>query len=246
MSGIALWPLLCLSFIRQNIINGGQLMNFDRRKFIKNIGIGTIAGFISETIMASRSCKRFVTPRQPEGPFYPEEIPSDMNADLTMVNGHEKPAMGTPIMVKGIIKDQYCRPIENAVIEIWQACHTGRYNHSSDTSDSKMDPHFQYYALMRSNSKGEYSYKTIIPGAYQANRNWIRPPHIHYKVSSRGYEELITQLYFKGENLNKDDQILRELSKDDRNKIVVEFKKDEKSGLLTGSFNIGLKKNVRL
>ncbi len=221
-------------------------MPFDRRKFIKSIGIGTIAGFTSGTIMASRSCKIFFTPQQPEGPFYPEEIPLDINADLTKVTGHLKGATGTPIMVKGIIKDQHCRPIENAVIEIWQACHTGRYNHSSDTSDSKLDPHFQYYALMRSNSKGEYSYKTIIPGAYEANRNWIRPPHIHYKVSSRGYEKLITQLYFKGEVLNKDDSILKELSKEDRKKIIVDFKKDDKSGLLTGFFNIGLKKNVRL
>ena len=214
-------------------------MNFDRRKFI-NIGLGTIAGLVSGGVK-SDSCDFFVTPKQPEGPFYPEEKPLDMNADLTKVAGHLKKATGEEIVVKGVIQDQFCKPIENAVVEVWQACQTGRYNHPSDTSTAKLDPHFQYYALMKTNSKGEYSYKTIIPGAYKASRNWIRPPHIHYKVSLRGYEELITQLYFKNHWLNQKDSILNGLDDEQRSKVVVDFKKDE-DGILTGHFVINIKK----
>ena len=135
--------------------------------------------------------------------FYPREFPIDTNADLTKVRGHVKEAMGQVIVVKGVVQDQFCRPVEGAIVEIWQACHTGRYNHPSDTSKEKLDPHFQYYALMKTNAKGKYSYKTIIPGAYKASSFWVRPPHIHYKVSLRGHETLITQLYFKGHHLNK-------------------------------------------
>jgi protocatechuate 3,4-dioxygenase beta subunit len=209
-------------------------MSFDRRKFI----IGSIAGLAAKGILAD-SCKFLLTPQQPEGPFYPKTSPLDTDADLTMVKGQQ--AKGEVVVVKGIIQDQFCRPVENAVVEVWQACHTGRYNHPSDTSTAKIDPHFQYYALMKTNSKGEYSYKTIIPGAYKASRNWIRPPHIHYKVSLRGYEELITQLYFKGNELNQRDSILNELNKEEKNKVIVEFKKDE-SGFLTGKFIVNIKK----
>ena len=209
-------------------------MSFDRRKFI----IGSIAGLASKGIFAD-SCKFLLTPQQPEGPFYPTTSPLDTDADLTMVKGQQ--AKGEIVVVKGIIQDQFCRPVENAVVEVWQACHTGRYNHPSDTSRAKIDPHFQYYALMKTNSKGEYSYKTIIPGAYKASRYWTRPPHIHYKVSLRGYEELITQLYFKGNELNQRDSILNGLSKEEKNKVIVEFKKDE-SGFLTGKFIVNIKK----
>ena len=94
---------------------------------------------------------------------------------------------------------------------------------------------------MKTNSKGEYSYKTIIPGAYKASRNWVRPPHIHYKVSLRGYEELITQLYFKNHWLNQKDSILNGLDDEQRSKVVVDFKKDE-NGTLTGHFVINIKK----
>ena len=209
-------------------------MSFDRRKFI----IGSIAGLASKGILAD-SCKFLLTPQQPEGPFYPTTSPLDTDADLTMVKGQQ--AKGQVVVVKGIIQDQFCRPVENAVVEVWQACHTGKYNHPSDTSRAKIDPHFQNYALMKTNSKGEYSYKTIIPGAYKASRNWTRPPHIHYKVSLRGYEELITQLYFKGNELNQRDSILNGLNKEEKNKVIVEFKKDE-SGFLTGKFIVNIKK----
>ena len=214
-------------------------MSFDRRKFI-NLGIGSIAGFAAG-VVKSDTCDFFLTPEQPEGPFYPDAKTLDMDADLTKVKGHSKTAKGDLIVVKGTIQDQFCKPIENAIVEVWQACNSGKYNHPSDTSKAELDPYFQYYALMKTDSKGEYSFKSVIPGAYQASRNWVRPPHIHYKVSLRGYEELITQLYFKGHWLNQKDSIINNLNEEERSKVLVDFKKDER-GILTGQFIINIKK----
>ena len=216
-------------------------MSFDRRNFMKKMGLGTLSGIVAAKAVADDTCKYMVTPRQPEGPFYPREFPLDANADLTKVKGHLKEAEGEVVVIHGIIQDQFCRPIEGAIVEVWQACHTGKYNHPSDTSTEKLDPHFQYYALMRTNTKGEYSYKTILPGAYKANQSWVRPPHIHYKVSLRGHETLITQLYFKGNKLNERDHILRELSEKEKKNIIIDFKKNEK-GVLQGHFIINLRK----
>src|SRR5690606_7344137 len=129
------------------------------------------------------NCDFRPTPDQPPGPFYPRRFPKDTDVDLTRVAGRAKRAQGELVLVEGVVTDDFCRPIEGAIVEIWQACHTGRYNHPSDTSGTPLDPDFQYYGVMRTNAKGEYSFKTIRPGSYQASRDWRRPSHIHYKVS---------------------------------------------------------------
>lgn len=180
-----------------------------------------------------------VTPPQTEGPFYPRSFGLDQDNDLTFVKATFGQALGEVVFIRGIVQDEACRPIKGAIIEIWQACHTGKYNHPSDPNPAKLDPEFQYYGRATSNEKGEYVFKTIIPGEYQANESWRRPPHIHVKVQLRGYTELTTQMYFKGHALNKEDKILKSLSIDDQRKVVIDFKKDS-NGLKIGQFNLSL------
>ena len=48
----------------------------------------------------------------------------------------------------------------------------------------------------------------MLPGAYPVSAQWSRPPHIHFKVSKRGYEELVTQMYFADQALNLQDRLL--------------------------------------
>ena len=119
-------------------------------------------------------------------------------------------------------------------------CHTGKYNHPSDPNPAKLDPNFQYWGQTTTNEKGEYFFKTIIPGAYPATNTWTRPPHIHFKVNLRGYNELTSQLYFKGHKLNRTDRILQSLTKEGRDNVIVDFVKGD-DGKKTGAFNISIK-----
>lgn len=216
-------------------------MSLSRRKFFNKLGQGAVAGVIGANVLASETCKFLKTPDQPLGPFYPLQLPSDTNIDLTQVEGNTRSAFGERVLITGVVQDKNCKPIEGAIVEVWQACESGKYNHPSDTSPNKLDPNFQYYAQVITNSKGEYSFKTIIPGEYDASASWRRPPHIHFKVSLRGYEELVTQLYFKGEKLNDFDRILQSLNKDEQNEVVVEFKQANASHTIKkGIFNIKL------
>lgn len=218
------------------------MTGINRRNFISKLGLKTAVGIGLTSTLAAKTCDSLLTPAQPLGPFYPRQLPADTNADLTLVNGRALRAVGRQVLVNGIVQDEACRPIKGAIVEIWQACHTGKYDHPSDTSNADIDPNFQYYAMVKTNERGEYSFKTIIPGTYHASSDWIRPPHIHYKVSLRGYQELVTQLYFKGEELNRHDKILQNLSQEEQEKVVVDFKQDERSGILTGQFIINLKR----
>lgn len=169
----------------------------------------------------AQSC--LLTPKQTEGPFYPERDQADKDNDLTWVKGAAKPAEGEVIYVKGVVSNQFCQPVENALVEIWQACASGKYNHSGDPNPAALDPHFQYWGRAVTNTKGEYEFKTIKPGHYPASRDWMRPPHIHVKVLRRGHEELTTQMYFKGDRFNAQDRILQALSQQEQSQVIVDF-----------------------
>src|SRR5438552_2220640 len=73
-----------------------------------------------------------ITPAQTEGPFYPVKDQADKDTDLTQVSGRITKAKGDVIYVRGRVQDQACRPVAGALVEIWQACATGKYNHPSD------------------------------------------------------------------------------------------------------------------
>lgn len=182
------------------------------------------------------------TPPQIEGPFYPVVDQLDKDADLVTVSGANKSAQGEVVIVEGVLTDQSCQVVAGALVEIWQACHTGRYNHPADPNTAELDPDFQYWGKAVTDKDGKYTFRTIIPGAYPADTDWIRPPHIHFKVAKLGYVELITQMYFSGQTLNTQDKILQNLKSADQKKVIVEFKKDSANPHPKGVFNIQIVK----
>ena len=216
-------------------------MIINRRIFSQKFGVGALIALSTSAHAASSVCQKLLTPEQPEGPFYPISTPPESDVDLTRLKGSRVKAKGEEIIVDGQVLDENCNPIHGAVVEIWQACHSGKYNHPSDNSNNQLDQNFQYYGQASTDTKGRYRFKTILPGAYAASANWTRPPHIHFKVSLRGYTELITQMYFAGQKLNKHDRILQGLQLEEQKEVVVALEKDLNTGLRKGVFNIGLK-----
>jgi len=218
-------------------------MNVDRRSLlVKSImGAGALAAAPGAVKAALKSCG--LTPAQTEGPFYPIADQADKDNDLTLVRGRTKQALGEVVIMKGIVQDDECRPVKNALVEIWQACASGKYNHPGDPNPATLDPDFQYWGRATTNERGEYEFKTIRPGHYQATNTWMRPAHIHLKVHRRGYEELTTQVYFKDDPYNGNDRILQSLSRAERNNVIVDFKNRPHTHK-TGIFNISIKSIV--
>lgn len=188
--------------------------------------------------------------------------------DLTLVKGHNKSAHGQQVYIRGKITNEKCEPLDKAEVFIWQASETGKYNHHSDEDNveflnpfngqkmkRKLDPDFQYWGRCTTDINGNYSFKTIVPGFYPAdydetklNESWFRPPHIHFMVSRLGYQQLVTQMYFTGDEikdrelidqLNAKDLILQspKLSESDKKNLIVDFKKTT-SGEILGEFNL--------
>lgn len=163
------------------------------------------------------------TPRQIEGPFYPVAEQADKDVDLTQVQGHAQAARGTRLLLEGSVRTIEGAPVPGALVEIWQACATGRYNHPRDRNPAALDPDFQYWGRLAADASGGYRFKSIKPGAYPNTPDWKRPPHIHFRVIAPGFRSLTTQMYFEGEDLNARDRLLQNLAPAERRMLTVAF-----------------------
>jgi len=143
--------------------------------------------------------------------FRAEELGPRDN-DLIMNAAKDGMPVGERIIVHGFVRDQYERPVANALVEVWQANASGRYRHKKDQYIGALDPNFGGCGRMLTDANGYYAYRTIRPGPYPwRNRvNDWRPAHIHYAISGDGWvQRLITQMYFEGDPLIASCPILR-------------------------------------
>jgi protocatechuate 3,4-dioxygenase beta subunit len=195
---------------------------------VLSLGLLTVYGSAAEIQKMPREtadgCP--VTPPQTEGPYYPPktqlDAQMDKDSDLTQVSGQPGTAKGLVLYVMGQIRDARCRPIEGAMVEIWQASESGRYRHPRDTQNpAPLDPQFQYWGKYITGKDGRYLFKTIKPGAYPIGPQLMRPPHIHFKVTSPEFGQLITQMYFAGDSFQEQDPILNRIPGPERNSVVV-------------------------
>jgi len=221
------------------------MKNYNRREWIFRIGVLSSLSFVSIWSHAAKITKICgFTPRQVLGPFYPEKwIQGDSwEADLTLVPGAKKSVNGNKIVVQGKVLDSKCRPVAGAKVQLWQANSHGRYRHKRDDGNSNLiDPGFTGSAQVITNKAGQYLFKTIMPGTYDAAPGWTRPAHLHFKVIQKEYEELVTQMYFAGGAHQSLDPILGRVPDKDRSKLIVKFKIDKKKQIKIGIFNFELK-----
>lgn len=172
-----------------------------------------------------------------EGPFYPNKLPLDTDNDLLIVNDSLTPAVGEVTHLTGRLLDAHGDPIRNALIEIWQADHTGTYLRSRGPAGT-FDPNFQGFGRFLTSSTGEYYFRTIRPVAYTG-----RPaPHIHFAVKVKGREKWTTQLFVKGDPGNARDGLYRDIPEKGRETVTAEFVpvKISRAGELAARFDIVL------
>jgi protocatechuate 3,4-dioxygenase beta subunit len=205
-----------------------------RREFLSTMTLGA-ALFTTRGVFAE---ELFQTPRQTEGPFYPDKLPLDTDNDLLVITDSTTPAVGEVTYLGGRILDARGNPLRNALVEIWQVDNNAVYLHSKDKRRDQHDEHFQGYGRFLTGSNGEYGFRTIKPVIYPG-----RCPHIHFKVGQAGKELLTTQCYVKGEPSNERDGIYKRIGDEKaRDSVTVDFKPlpGSRIGELTARFDIVL------
>lgn len=163
-----------------------------------------------------------VTPTQTEGPFYPETaIEQQLFNDTDLVQraaGHEF-AKGQTIVVAGIVRSRQGKPLAGSIVEVWQACASGRYYHSRDSENPLLlDNNFQFWGRCVTGEDGRYSFKTIVPGKYPGRNG----RHIHFRIDSPQRPRLVTQCYFSDFGTdNAQDGIYSRLDAKQRDQVTV-------------------------
>ena len=112
------------------------------------------------------------------GPFFPREFGQGAN-DLT-------PARGEAIEITGRVVQLDGEPLDNVILEIWQADAAGRFD----------NPDFPGWGRAATDADGEYSFKTVKPGASAG-----RAPHINFLIVYSGLmRQLQTVMFFDNGN----------------------------------------------
>ncbi|HVY16803.1 MAG TPA: protocatechuate 3,4-dioxygenase [Rhodopila sp.] len=162
------------------------------------------------TAPADASTKLPRTPPQILGPFYPFMQTPVETGDLTGNGG----ARGTVLYLSGRVLTETGQPVVGAKVEIWQANADGRYAHPNDENPARLDEKFHGFAVTRTDAEGRYHFKTVRPAAYPAAPGRWRPAHIHFSVTAK-YEQLVTQMYFRGGEYNDTDPWLNSAARKD-------------------------------
>jgi protocatechuate 3,4-dioxygenase, alpha subunit len=127
---------------------------------------------------------------------------------------------GQKIRIEGRITDGDGAPINDAMLEIWQADAQGRYAHPRDDR-ARPNANFKGFGRSATDKDGVYSFDTVKPGAVAGPGGRPQAPHIVFCIFSRGMlRQIYTRLYFSDEAANAGDPILTLVPADRRGTLV--------------------------
>jgi protocatechuate 3,4-dioxygenase alpha subunit len=155
------------------------------------------------------------TPYPTVGPYFKIGLEAFYRDDLTGPN-----ASGQVIEIAGSVFDADDLPVPDAVLEFWQADSDGRY--PAEPQRKPFEGSFVGFGRVPTNEAGKFRFRTIKPGAVQADTPTARQaPHVLVSVFMRGlHHRLVTRIYFNDEAANADDPVLRSVEEHRRDSLV--------------------------
>ncbi len=177
--------------------------------------------------MAGKPTHRGQTPSQTVGPFFAlgltprecgYEYPSLFGASTVRAD-----TRGERIRIVGRVLDGEGAPIDDAMIELWQADADGRYQHTAGSGgDSSPDSAFPGFARAGTGVAPDRSFvfRTIKPGGTGDGH----APHVILVIFMRGgLNHLYTRVYFADENSANDaDPVLSAVPEERRHTLLAQ------------------------
>jgi protocatechuate 3,4-dioxygenase alpha subunit len=81
---------------------------------------------------------------------------------ITDIAGPEVP--GERVTIRGRVLDGDGNPVNDALIEVWQANAEGKYSHPDDTQEKPLRPQFLGFGRAPTDDDGAFHFTTIKPG----------------------------------------------------------------------------------
>lgn len=147
------------------------------------------------------------------GPFYRPGAPFKTDLVQAGTNGEIMHFSGTVFGKDG-------KALKAALVEIWHCDENGVYDNTSDN--------YVYRSSFKTGADGKYNFKSIFPVPYAVNTTLTRPAHIHMRISAAGVQDLVTQVYFKGDKHIAEDISAKDKSALNRILAVTKNAKNEK------------------
>lgn len=177
-----------------------MLNTMDRKKFIKNLGLGVIATPLLSSSLACGSdtknqanqatetdtCK--TSPRETAGPF-PLKSPADVVRENIIGDRN-----GIPLVINLTIQNtnNNCEPLADVYVDIWQCDAHGNYSEYSGQLDGNFTNKNFLRGRQTTNAQGKTDFVSIYPGWYPG-----RAPHLHLEVLDKNQRSLlVTQIAF--------------------------------------------------
>lgn len=147
------------------------------------------------------------------GPFYRPGAPFKTDLVQAGTNGEIMHFSGTVFGKDG-------KALKAALVEIWHCDENGVYDNTSDN--------YVYRSSFKTGADGKYNFKSIFPVPYAVNTTLTRPAHIHMRISAAGVQDLVTQVYFKGDKHIAEDVSAKDKSALNRILAITKNAKNEK------------------
>jgi protocatechuate 3,4-dioxygenase, alpha subunit len=138
------------------------------------------------------------TPSQTVGPFFHIGLEHIVVSDLTAGVDAEHLEISCRVL------DGDGRPVNDALVELWQADVTGNYIQSNSSPTS-----FNGFGRVATDANGAFRFITVKPGRVPGLDSRLQAPHVAVNVFMRGLlKHLVTRIYFPDEPSNAGDRIL--------------------------------------
>ena len=129
--------------------------------------------------------------------------------------------LGDRVYLKLRVLDADNAPLNDAMIEIWQADANGKYNHPDDLPAPQSS--FQGFGRAATDEHGLCEFETIRPGRVPGPGNTWQAPHLNLAVYARGILlQLYTRIYFAGDPANASDPVLALVPAERRNTLLAQ------------------------
>lgn len=144
------------------------------------------------------------TASQTVGPFFRIGLEHLYVTDLA-----PSAAGGDKFAIHGRVVDGDGKPVNDAILEIWQADAHGKYAHPDDTQDKPLTPGFKGFGRVPTDENGAFRFTTVKPGSVAGPRGMPQAPHLLVAVFMRGLLiHLVTRIYFPEDIANATDPVL--------------------------------------
>ena len=144
------------------------------------------------------------TASQTIGPFFRIGLEKLYVADLA-----PGAAAGEKITIHGRVIDGDGKPVNDAIIEIWQANAQGKYAHPDDAQKKPLTPDFKGFGRVPTDDNGAFRFTTVKPGSVPGPHAMPQAPHLLVAVFMRGLLiHLVTRIYFPEDADNASDPVL--------------------------------------